>query len=130
MTERTYLDWNATAPLAPEGRAAMIAAFDVSGNPSSIHAEGRAARQLIERAREQVAALIGAEPRNVVFTSGGTEANVLVLTPAIESPEEKMPRDRLMVSAIEHPSVRFGHRFPHSAVEEIAITGRGVVDVG
>ena len=59
MTDRIYLDWNATAPLRPQARAAVLAALDVSGNPSSVHAEGRAARRLIEEAREQVAALVG-----------------------------------------------------------------------
>src|SRR5882757_1854753 len=82
MTERVYLDWNATAPLRPEARAAVVAALEVCGNPSSVHDEGRAARRLIEAAREQVAALVGAKPRNVVFTSGGTEANMMALSPA------------------------------------------------
>ncbi len=83
MSERVYLDWNATAPLRPEARAAMIVAFDLVGNPSSVHHEGRTARRLIEEARERVAALVGAEPRNVVFTSGGTEANTMALSPAL-----------------------------------------------
>lgn len=74
MRARTYLDWNATAPLRDEARAAMVAAMDVVGNPSSVHAEGRAARALIERARAQVAAAVGAKPAEVVFTSGATEA--------------------------------------------------------
>ena len=74
---RTYLDWNATAVLRPEARAAMIAAMDVVGNPSSVHAEGRAAKRLIERARAQVAAALGAEGADVVFTSGATEAAAL-----------------------------------------------------
>uniref|UniRef100_UPI0013D2E534 aminotransferase class V-fold PLP-dependent enzyme n=1 Tax=Klebsiella pneumoniae TaxID=573 RepID=UPI0013D2E534 len=74
---------NATTPLRPEARAAMAAAFDISGNPSSVHSEGRAARKLIEDARGAVAAAIGADPRNVVFTSGGTEANALALTPGL-----------------------------------------------
>ena len=103
MTEKAYLDWNATAPLRPQARAAMLAAADVVGNPSSVHAEGRAARHLVERARAQVASLVGAQPRDVVFTSGGTEANMLALTPAIEIGRAKAPRDRLLVSAIEHP---------------------------
>ncbi len=59
MTDRIYLDWNATAPLRPEARAAMLAALDLVGNPSSVHAEGRAARRIVEEAREQVAALVG-----------------------------------------------------------------------
>ncbi len=74
MTERVYLDWNATAPLRAEARDAMLAAMDVVGNPSSVHAEGRAAKAIVERARGQVAALCGCKPGEVVFTSGATEA--------------------------------------------------------
>jgi len=129
MTDRIYLDWNATAPLRPAAHAAMLAALDRVGNPSSVHAEGRAARHLVETARDQVAALVGAEARNVVFTSGGTEANALALTPAIERPGLKQPLACLLVSAIEHPSVRSGGRFAHDSVEEIAVTGDGVVDL-
>ncbi|WP_407493499.1 cysteine desulfurase family protein [Pseudooceanicola sp. MF1-13] len=71
---RVYLDYNATMPLRPEAREAMIAALDISGNPSSVHAEGRAAKSLIEKARAQVAELVGCQAREVVFTSGATEA--------------------------------------------------------
>lgn len=74
---RLYLDWNATAPLRPEARAAMLAAMDLVGNPSSVHAEGRAAKALLERARAQVAAALGAEGADIVFTSGATEAAAL-----------------------------------------------------
>src|SRR5436305_6432705 len=81
MTARVYLDWNASAPLRPEAREALAAALALTGNPSSVHGEGRAARRLVEQAREQVAALVAADPRNVIFTSGGTEANALALTP-------------------------------------------------
>lgn len=130
MGERVYLDWNATAPLRPEARAAMVAAMDAVGNPSSVHAEGRAARHLIEEARENVAALIAAEPRNVVFTSGGTEANVLALTPHLVCGSDKAPRGRLLLSAIEHASVRAGGRFPADRVEDIPVNADGVVDLG
>lgn len=71
---RIYLDWNASAPLRPEARAAMVEALDLTGNPSSVHAEGRKARGLVERARGEVAALVGCKPSEVVFTSGATEA--------------------------------------------------------
>ncbi len=77
--QRVYLDWNATAPLRPEARAAMVAAMDVVGNPSSVHAEGRAARALVEKAREQVARAFGAEGADLVFTSSATEAAALAL---------------------------------------------------
>src|SRR6478609_310089 len=91
---RAYLDWNATAPLRPEARAAMREAFDIVGNPSSVHGEGRVARKLIEAARTQVAALVGAKPANVFFTSGGTEANVQALTPAIVDGQDRRRRER------------------------------------
>lgn len=74
---RVYLDWNATAPLRPEAKAAMIAAMEVVGNPSSVHAEGRAAKALMEKARAQIAAALGAEGADIVFTSGATEAAAL-----------------------------------------------------
>lgn len=77
MSARLYLDWNASAPLRPEARAAMIAALDLVGNASSIHAEGRAVRGLIERARAQVSAALGADGADIVFTSGATEAAAL-----------------------------------------------------
>ena len=125
MTERIYLDWNASAPLRPEARAAALAALEATGNPSSVHVEGRAARRLIEQARDQVAALVGADPRNVVFTSGGTEANMLALVPAIDG----TARDKLLVSAIEHPSVLAGGRFPAAAVERLAVTAGGEIDL-
>lgn len=76
---RIYLDWNASAPLRPEAREAMLAAMDAVGNPSSVHGEGRAARGIVETAREQVAALLGCDPGAVIFTSGATEAAALAL---------------------------------------------------
>ncbi len=126
---RAYLDWNATAPLRPQARAAMAAACDLAGNPSSIHAEGRAARALVEHAREQVAALVDVDPRRVIFTSGATEANMLALTPRIEVAGDQRPRDRLLISAIEHPSVRCGGRFLADAVEEIPVASAGTLDL-
>jgi cysteine desulfurase len=122
MAERTYLDWNATAPLRPQAREAMVAAFDVLGNPSSVHAEGRAARRLIDEARRRVAALVGAEPADVVFTSGGTEANATALSPASGS-------DALLVSAIEHPSVLAGGRFAPENVALVPVGPDGVGDL-
>src|ERR1700749_413950 len=102
MNGRTYLDWNATGPVRPEAHAALVSALDALGNPSSVHREGRAARGLVELARQQVAALVGAAPRDVVFTSGATEANMLALTPAFEPGAAHQRRCmRLLVSAIE-----------------------------
>jgi cysteine desulfurase len=84
---------------------------------------------LVEAAREQVAALVGADAGHVVFTSGGTEANTMALTPAIERPGNRQPLGRLLISAIEHPSVASGGRFARENVEEIPVTADGVVDL-
>ncbi|MBN9586583.1 MAG: cysteine desulfurase [Afipia sp. 62-7] len=126
MRKRVYLDWNATTPLRAEARAAMAAAFDISGNPSSVHSEGRAARRLIEEARAIVASAVGGDSRNVVFTSGGTEANALALTPGLRR-KDTGPVQRLIVSAIEHPSVLAGGRFPK--VELAPVLPSGVIDL-
>jgi cysteine desulfurase len=126
--DRAYFDWNATAPLRQKARAAMTAALGLTGNASSVHAEGRAARRLVEDARGQVARLIGVESKNVTFTSGGTEANMLALTPAIEAGGRKERCDRLFVSAIEHPSVLSGGRFAADTVEQLPVNANGEVD--
>jgi cysteine desulfurase len=119
MPTEAYLDWNATGKLRGQAHDAAAAALGVTGNPSSVHSAGRAARRLVETAREQVAALAGVAASDVVFTSGGTEANMLALSPAYG--------DALLVSAIEHPSVRSGGRF--AAIEDIPVTAAGVVDL-
>jgi cysteine desulfurase len=129
MAERIYLDWNATAPLRPQARAAAAEALGVCGNPSSVHAEGRAVRRQIEAARESVAALVGAEARNVVFTSGGTEANMMALSPFMGTGPGLEPRDCLVISAIEHPSVLAGGRFPRNAIEIVPVTADGRLDL-
>lgn len=128
MPTRVYLDWNATTPLRPEARAAMVAAFDLVGNPSSVHAEGREARRLVEEARAELALAVGALPRNVVFTSAGTEANALALSPGLRGPSGG-PVERLLVSAVEHASVLAGGRFPTDRIGLIRVTRAGVVDL-
>ena len=113
----TYLDWNATAPLRPEAASAIAEALALGGNPSSVHQRGRAARQLVERSREAVAALVGASPDGVVFTSGGTEANHLALLGS--------GRDRVLTSAVEHSSVL--QAVPDA--ERIPVDNNGVVEL-
>lgn len=126
--DRVYLDWNATTPLRAEARSAMAAAWDLAGNPSSVHAEGRQARRLVEDARHAVAAAVGADSRNVVFTSGGTEANVLALTPGLFRKPGR-PVERLIVSAVEHASVLAGGRFAADAIQVLGVNREGVVDL-
>jgi cysteine desulfurase len=128
MPTRVYLDWNATTALRPEARAAMVAACDLIGNPSSVHAEGREARRLVEAARATLAAGVGALPRNVIFTSAGTEANALALSPGLRGPSGG-PVQRLLISAIEHASVLAGGRFSADAISQIRVTRSGVVDL-
>jgi cysteine desulfurase len=128
MAERIYLDWNATTPLRPEAKAAMAHAWEIGGNPSSVHAEGRQARRLVEDARAAVAAAVGAEAQSVIFTSGGTEANSLALTPGLRRGKASAA-ERLLVSAIEHASVLSGGRFAAEATGRIAVTREGVVDL-
>ncbi len=109
---RTYLDWNATTPLCPEARLAMVAAMEVSGNPSSVHREGRAAKALIERARGQVAAALGAEGADIVFTSGATEAASLACAGR-----------GLVCAAVEHEAVLAW------CLPELAVAVNGAVTV-
>ncbi|HZT46538.1 MAG TPA: cysteine desulfurase family protein [Hyphomicrobiaceae bacterium] len=116
---RTYLDHNATAPLRPEARQAMLGALDVVGNPSSPHAEGRRARAIVEDAREAVAALVGARPAEVVFTSGGTEANNAVLAGGWKA---------ILLSGVEHDSVLAPARASGARLVELPVGRDGVVD--
>jgi cysteine desulfurase len=132
---RAYLDHNATTPVRPAVAEAMARALLLPGNPSSVHGEGRAARAAVERAREQVAGLVGAKAANVVFTSGGTEANATVLSPGLMDCSGgrdcvRTPATLLLHGATEHPCVIDGHRFPAGAVEAIPVDGDGVADLG
>lgn len=119
--ERTYLDHNASSPLRPEARAAMLAAFEVSGNASSVHHEGRAVRAIVERARDLIAARLGVEPRAVVFTSSASEAN----NQAIAGLDHR----RIIVSAVEHASIVHAAEATARKVQIAPVDGDGVVDV-
>jgi cysteine desulfurase len=130
-----YLDHNATSPLRPDSLSAVTHALAAGGNPSSIHGAGRAARAIIEDARDKVAALVGAKDAAVIFTSGATESCHLALFGAAEgSLEGEQSRiTRIFVSAIEHKAViaganRLAERFPWIHVTEIPVTLEGVLD--
>jgi len=127
---RIYLDWNATAPLLPAARDAVLRVLDMDGNPSSVHKEGRAIKAEVEAARRAVAGLVGASPANVVFTSGATEAANLVLTSDFKMGRSPLILSHLYVSAVEHPAIREGGRFAKTAVTEVPVTFAGVVDLG
>jgi len=111
-----YADYNATTPLRDEAREAMLAVMTAPGNPSSVHRAGRAARAVLERARRSVATLLGAAPEAVIFTSGGTEADLLAL--------RGTGRKRILVSAIEHDAV-----LAVVGVERVPVLGNGLVDL-
>ncbi len=133
---RIYLDYNATAPLRPEARVAMMSALDEPGNALSVHAEGRRARSIVESARRQVAALVGASPDDVIFTSGGSEANALALRGAVQGAAAAGERiTRLIVSAIEHDSILANasaceETIPGLRVLSCPATPQGLIDLG
>ncbi|HEY8579123.1 MAG TPA: aminotransferase class V-fold PLP-dependent enzyme, partial [Beijerinckiaceae bacterium] len=126
--ERVYLDWNATSPLTAAARAALVEALATYGNPSSVHAEGRAARAALEAARAQVAALAGAAPERVVFTSGGTEAANHALAPGLLGADRRRA-DVLVACAAEHVCVLEGSRFPARDRITAPVDARGVLDL-
>ena len=117
MSNAVYMDYNASVPIRAQAAAAVAAALSIGGNPSSVHGHGRAARRVIEDAREQVAASIAAPAAAIVFTSGATEANALAL--------RGCGRERILVSAIEHDSVR--QAVPNAEI--VPVTTAGVVDL-
>ena len=125
---RTYLDYNATAPLRPEARQAAVAAMETTGNPSSVHAEGRAARRIVEDARSDVARLAGVASRCVTFVSGGTEAANAALNPHFGAGRGAAPLERLIVSAGEHACILAGHRFPAAEIAPLRPDGRVDLD--
>lgn len=118
--QRVYLDYNATAPLRDCAKSAMIAALDIAGNPSSVHAEGRIARGVIESARDSVARLVGAQPSEIVFVSGATEANAWVMAQAW---------DTIFVSGIEHDSVLAPAKASRAEIVMVPVDARGRVQI-
>ncbi len=126
MKTRAYMDHNATAPVRPQVAAAVARALTFTGNPSSVHGEGRRAHMLIEEARVDVAALVGAKPTEVIFTSGGTEAANL----AIHSAKAALGVERLIVSAIEHDCVRASAAASGLPVDILPVDSDGVADLG
>jgi cysteine desulfurase len=120
-----YLDHNASAPLLPEARAAMLAALDLTGNPSSVHAQGRALRAVIDKARTQVAALAGAERDHVVFTGSATEA----ITQAVVGGAKAFGVDAIVVSAGEHAAVLKAAEATGLPVKTVGLDAEGVIRI-
>ncbi|EKF17313.1 cysteine desulfurase family protein [Nitratireductor pacificus] len=126
---RAYLDYNASAPLTDSARAAMVDALAVAANPSSVHAEGRAAKRMLEEARAGVAALVNGRAEHVVFTSGATEAATLLLTPDWTMGRAPLRFPHLYVSAADHPCILKGGRFAAANVTRIAVRADGLIDL-
>lgn len=126
---RIYFDYNASAPLSEAAREAVVAALNVTGNPSSVHQEGRAARALVESARRDVAALCGAKPDHVFFTSGATEAANTLLTPLYKMGRSELRLSHLYVSATEHPCMLSGGRFAAENMTVLPVDHQGIVDL-
>lgn len=126
---RAYLDWNASAPLLPEARDALLSALDLTANPSSVHAEGRQAKRLVEEARRDVAALCHAKAEHVVFTSGASEAVALVLTPDWRMGRSHLVYSKLYTTATDHSIVVGGGRFAYTDVTELPVGRDGVLDL-
>ena len=125
---RAYLDYNASAPLVAEARAAIVAALDAA-NPSSVHAEGRASRRLVEDARRDVARLVGARPEHVVFTSGATEAASTLLGPDWQMGRGAIRMSHLYVSAADHPCILNGGHFAAAQMTRIGVDRNGIADL-
>lgn len=125
---RIYLDHNAGAPLLAEARAAMMDALETTGNPSSVHAEGRRARAIVERARGEVAALVGADPEAVVFTSGASEAAATCLAPAWAHGERELAIRDLAVGSGDHAALREAGRLFPGRVTHLPIDAEGRLD--
>ncbi|MGH6859813.1 MAG: cysteine desulfurase family protein [Phyllobacterium sp.] len=126
---RAYLDYNASAPLIAAAHDAVVDALMRTGNPSSVHSEGRAAKAILESARRDVAALVNAKADHVVFTSGATEAASTLLTPRYGMGRAPMRLSRLYVSASEHPCILAGGQFPQDRVEIVPVDGNGLLDL-
>lgn len=123
--ERAYMDHNATAPVRPEAAEAVARVLALTGNPSSVHAEGRAAHKIVEDARAAVAALVNAKPAEITFTSGGTEAANL----ALHAARNALGVRRIVLSSVEHDAVRLAAAHSGLEVEVLPVNESGVADL-
>ncbi|HMN51857.1 MAG TPA: cysteine desulfurase family protein [Xanthobacteraceae bacterium] len=126
---RAFLDYNATCLPRNAAKEAVAAAMMAPANASSVHTEGRAARALVEDARAQLAAQLGADPAAIFFTSGATESNATALAPELELEGKPVRCDVLILSAVEHPAVRAGGRFREDQIEYVPVDGSGVIEL-
>ncbi|UTO27704.1 cysteine desulfurase family protein [Bartonella harrusi] len=127
VIRRRYFDHNATTPLKKTALMALLESLEIFGNPSSVHAEGRAAKALLEKARRQIAENLNAHPDHVVFTSGATEAATTLLTPLYDMGSSKVQFSHLYIGATEHPSIAEGGRFSKESISVVAVDQDGII---
>ncbi|WP_208435839.1 cysteine desulfurase family protein [Bartonella phoceensis] len=127
VIQRRYFDHNATTPLKKIARMALLEALEIFGNPSSVHAEGRAAKALLQKARRQIAENLNTHPDHVVFTSGATEAAMTLLSPFYNMGSSKVQFSHLYIGATEHPSVAEGGRFPKECISAVTVDQDGLI---
>ncbi|EJF90163.1 cysteine desulfurase family protein [Bartonella melophagi] len=125
--KRRYFDHNATTPLTKKAKIALFESLETFGNPSSVHAEGRAARALLQKARRQIASRLNANPNHVVFTSGASEAAMTLLTPFYNMGYSKVQFSHLYIGASEHPSIAQGGRFSKELISTVAVDHNGLI---
>ncbi|MCP1197833.1 cysteine desulfurase family protein [Notoacmeibacter sp. MSK16QG-6] len=126
---RLYMDYNASAPLRPQAYDAMLAALLIDANPSSVHTDGRAARSLVDQSRQQIDCLFGGQAKQMIFTSGATEAANFVLTPDWTMGRAPVRFSKLYVAASAHPCLLSGGRFAFDDVVQVPVTEHGTVDL-
>ncbi|WP_332065578.1 cysteine desulfurase family protein [Bartonella sp. CB189] len=127
VIKRRYFDHNATTPLSKAARTALLESLEVFGNPSSVHAEGRAAKALLQKTRRQIASRLNADPNHIVFTSGASEAAMTVLTPFYNMGKSKIQFSHLYIGATEHPSVAEGGRFSKKLISVVSVDRNGLI---
>ncbi|ENN91772.1 cysteine desulfurase family protein [Bartonella schoenbuchensis] len=125
--KRRYFDHNATTPLTKKAKIALFESLETFGNPSSVHAEGRAAKALLQKARRQIADRLNANPNHIVFTSGASEAAMTLLTPFYNMGYSKVQFSHLYIGASEHPSIAQGGRFSKELISTIAVDHNGLI---
>lgn len=127
---RYYMDYNATTPLSPAAKAALVAALDIVGNPSSVHKEGRLAKSAMQLARRDIAKFVNVDSDNIVFTSGASEAATTLLTPHYRMGRSPMTMSHLYIGATEHPCVASGGRFPQQRISVVGVDSDGIINLG
>jgi len=128
MKMRHYMDYNATTPLSPGAKAALVGALDIVGNPSSVHKEGRLAKSAMQLARRDISNFVNVDSENLVFTSGASEAATILLTPHYRMGRSPLKMSHLYIGATEHPCIASGGRFPQGQISVVGVDTNGIIN--